>query len=356
MRCRILLVILSYLWMPLAPFPEGRAWSGQQGNLSRDQAFAALRSKSSKPNSSFQIVREFTSTNEMQDFAQRAAEEASSRHVSVSEDGIFLALLRTGGFLILETDPATGSAISLNLISGGMGGIAIIESHQVEGNVSAVVATELLKNTADFVDALLATPLSEVSGLENRFDGSHFPEDNNSDERSLFALPRAIREMKVDENETRELAALFGGINFWAIRYALSMPMYTANPYRAFRLAVEKQEALFAKFAQENNKGPDFIHDFEDLKSVQTPAQLRERISWFRRLDNFLEDAFQAENISSTFKINKSLSTVALFLGSTTTAGEVSFSVMTASGPGLIVEWKRLPTGSLAVSRIGFGE
>jgi hypothetical protein len=355
MRCRILLVILSYLFMPLAPFPEGHTCSGQQGDLSRGQALAALRSKSSKPNSSFQIVREFTSTNEMQDFAQRAAEEASSRHVGVSEDGIFLALLRTGGFLILETDPATGSAISLNLISSGTDGDAIIESKQVEGDVSAVVAKELIENTADFVDALLDTPLSRVRGLESRFYGGRFPQYGSSEEQSLFAVPSTIRDLEVADSQAGELAALQGACNFWPIRYALSMPVYAASPDNAFRLALKKYESLISEFAQKNNKGPNLIYDLADLETVRTREQLRERISWFRRLDNFLEEAFQAEYVSSTFSVNKTISTVAIQMGTITTGKELTFAVMTSAGPGVIVGWKQLPDGTFAVTELGLG-
>lgn len=356
MRRRTFLVMLSHSLMPLALFQQEHSSVGQkQGNLTPDQAFAALRSKSSKADSSFQIVREFTSSSEMHDFAKRSVEEASSRHVSVSEDGILLALLKTGGFLILEIYPATGNAISLNLISSGTDGHAIIESHQVEGNISAVLATELIDNTADFVDMLSGTRLSGVSTLEGKFNGGRFPQYSNSGDQSLFAIPRAIREIKVDESEKRELTALFGAFNFWPIRYALSMPNYAANPYGAFRLALKKREELIAEFAQKTNKGSNFIYDLEDLETVRTREQLRERVSWFRQLDNFLEETFQAEYVSATFDINKSISTVAIEIGTVTTGKEYTFAVMTSAGPGVIVGWKQLPNGAFAVTQVGLG-
>jgi len=327
----------------------------QHQNLTPDRALAELRSRASKPGSSFEVISEFTSTIDMQEFAQRSLEAASSQHVSLYGESILLDVLETGGYLILETDSTTGDAISINLVSSGTDGHVIIESHKIEGNFNAVLAKELIKKSSDFVDVLLGTPLSGVNGLESRFYESRFPQYDSSGEPSLFAIPRAIREIKDDQSEKSQLAALFGVYSLWPVRYALLMPVYSASPYGAFRLALEKQQALVNDFMQKNNKRSDFIDELEDLESVRTPKQLRERAFWFRRLDNFLEEAFEKDNVSSTFAINKRLSTIVLFLGSTRTGTEDLFSVMTCSGPGLIVNWKQLTNGSFAITQVSLG-
>src|SRR5258708_34037734 len=105
-------------------------------------------------------------------------------------------------------------------------------------------------------------------------------------------------------SRVRDLGALFGGYLFLPVRYAMTTDIYAANPSSALAAARKKNEALTEQFLQKNNKKPDFIYDLQDLESLKSPEQLRERISWLRRLDAFLEQALKAEVAPSAFEAN----------------------------------------------------
>jgi hypothetical protein len=188
MKYRVLSTILVCSAMPMVFLAKEHfsIMSPQHQNLTPDQAISAVRSKAPKSGTSFQIIREIQSSAKTQEVAQRSLQEAASRHVSLYGDGIFLNILKGGGFLILETDATTGNALSLHLISSATDGRPIIESHEVEGNVSSAQATELVGKTADFVDASLSTPPSAAGVLETRFYGGRFPEYDRSNEQKLF--------------------------------------------------------------------------------------------------------------------------------------------------------------------------
>lgn len=351
MKHRIISMMLICAITPLALVAKQSSSTGpQEERLTPERALAAVRSQSS-PGSSILIAREFPPTANIQDFAQRSLSEASSRHVCVYNEGLFLGLLEVGGFLILEVDSTTGNAISINLVSRGTTGRIAIESNKVEGTIRDIQAKELIKNTGDFVEALLRTPLSGLSLIEGKFDGGHFPEYSEFEDESFFATPQAIRALATDEPERRELAVLFGAFHFWPIRYALSEIIYPANPGAALLLGHKKHEAFVQEFVRDQKSlaPPECFPG--DLESVRTPEQLRECITWFKRLDNFLEGALQKDRIPSIFSANLSISTVPLELGAT---GPDSFSLLTL--PGLIINCRHRSQTGFAVRSISSAE
>ena len=318
--------------------------------LTCDQAIAAVRSKEPNAGASFQVIREIDSSPATQEAAHRSLHEVSLHHASLYNDGIFLDLLNTGGFLLLEVDDTTGNAISLHLVTSGTDGRAVIESRKVMGKVSADLAQELIKKTADFVDILLATPASDASTLQSKFYAGHFPGSDGPEEESFFAIPSNIRKTKADQSEIGDLAALSGAFHFWPIRYATFMPTFPANPTAGLEMAWDKEGALAKEYIRRNNEGPDFIDDLQDLKSVRTSDQVRDRIAKFRRLNNFLEKRLRAQEDPPTIAVNRSISVIVLYLGSLEPPEEISYPVMTASG--IIVDWKLLNTGDLVVARV----
>jgi hypothetical protein len=323
-----------------------------QTSLTGDRALAAIRSASPRPGTQLQILREIKATANTQEIAHRSHHEADLHHIALYGNGIFLNALNTGAFLILESDPTTGNAVSIYLVSTGSDGRPAIESHEVEG-VTAPLGAELINQTADFVDALLAVPTSKFESIERRFYGRHFPEYAGPGDRTIFAIPRSIRAIEADETQYGELAALFGGYLFWPVQYSMSTDIYAANPSSALAAARKKHEALTEQFLQKNNKKPDFIYDLQDLESLKSPEQLRERILWLRRLDDFLEQALKSQGDSSAFEANKLISLVALQLGSLTQTQE---SFLAVTSPGLVVGWRRSATGSLAVAEVSLAE
>lgn len=356
MKRRISWLVIGCVIVQFSLLAKGRpgAMTFHQTSLTPDRALAAIRSASPRSGTSLKILREVKATTSTQEIARRSHHEANLQHVALYGNGIFLNALNTGAFLILESDPTTGNAVSIYLVSSGNDGRTTIESHEVEGNLMAPLGSELVNQTADFVDALLAVPTSKFESIERRFYGGHFPEYAGPGARTIFAMPRSIRTIEAEETQYRDLAALFGGYLFWPVRYAMSTDIYAANPSSALAAARKKHEALTEQFLQKNNKKPDFIYDLQDLESLKSPEQLRERISWLRRLDDFLEQALKSEGDSSAFEANKSISLIALQLGSLYTQTQESFLAVTS--PGLVVGWRRSATGALAVAEVSLAE
>jgi hypothetical protein len=357
MKHRILWMIVSCLILQLSSFAKEREaiTKPRQTTLTPDQALAAARSATATPGTSLQVLREVHATASTRDVAQRSREESDLHHVALYGHGIFLDVLNSGGFLILESDPATESALCIYLVSSAGDGHPVIESHAVEGTVTSPLAAELVSQTAEVADALLTLPSSRLKDIEGRFSDGRFPQYERPGERSVFSIPRNLRKLKADESQYRDLAALLGGYLFWPVRYAMWTSIYAANPISALKAAHNRQEALTAQFLQKHSKRPDFIYDLQDLDALTSPEQLRDRISWLRQLDDFLDErASESEGRFPTFAANSSISILALQLGSFGNGKQDSFSSVTS--PGVIVDWKRVTPDTLAVTGISLAE
>src|SRR5260370_2408209 len=120
MRYRTLFAILISLAATLAfSAKESPSMNAQSETLTLDRAIGAIRSKSPRRGSTFQLLRELQSSTETRELAQRSMQEASSHHVALYNDGVFLDLLRNGGFFILEVDSSTATAACIHLLSTG---------------------------------------------------------------------------------------------------------------------------------------------------------------------------------------------------------------------------------------------
>jgi len=357
MRYRALFAILISLAAPLALLTKGSpSMNTQSETLTLDRAIAAIRSKSPRPRSTFHLLRELRSSAETRELAQRSLREASAHHVGLYNDGLFVNVLRSGGFLILEVDPDTDSAIWIHLVSGGADGRAVVDSHEVQGHIKSSAATDLISKNADFVDVLLADSREPVSTLESRFSGGHFPNYKEPSEEGFFGVPLGVTKLKANEADVQELAVLSGDFHLWPIRYALSLSIYPASPTNALTVARHKHQTLLQEFLRKNGKSPEFIYDLEDLESIQSVEQLRERISWFRRINDSLEEAMRTENRSPDPDVNRSISTIGLQLGAIATGAGKENSFLVVTSPGLVVAWLRPDDGPWCVTRISLAE
>jgi hypothetical protein len=326
--------------------------SVSKSKLTLDEAIAAIQSKEPHSGSSFWLIREVDSSAAMREAAQRSRDSASSQRVGPYRDGVFIELMRTGGFVILEVDDKSDHAISLHLVSRTANGDTLVESNPVDGEVSATLAQELIRETADLVDALFSAPIN-ASALESKFDGSRFPESHDPDDdetSNLFAVPSDIEKIGTDQSEIRELAVLVGAIDTWPIRYALSTPLFPADPPRAIDAGARELVSLSRQFSHRKNGNLDVVHMLQDLKSVRNSEQLRNRVSTLRLLDNFLEQKLVSPDTSMTFAANRSISTIPLKLGFNGPP-DISYVVMTSSG--IIVGWKVSSSGAPVVTRMG---
>jgi len=288
----------------------------------------------------------------MREAAQRSLDSASSHRVNLYGDGVFIELMRTGGFVILEVDDKSDHAISLHLVSRSTNRQAIVVSNPVDGEVSATRALELIGETANLVDILFSTPI-DTSALERKFDGSRFPESHDPDEdetSNLFAVPSAMENVGADQSEIREMAVLLGTVDTWPVRYAISTRILPADPYRAIEAGAQELVSLGRQFTRSNKDRLDVLDMLQDLKTVRSSEQLRNRISMLSLLDNFLEQKLVSPDASMTFAANRSISTIPLKLGFNGPP-EVLYWVMTSSG--IVVGWKVSSSGTPVVTRIG---
>ena len=322
-----------------------------ESNLTLDEAIAAIQSKEKHSGSSFRLIRELDSTPTMRIAARRSVDAASSDHVALYDNGIFVALMRTGGFVILETDNRSDTAISLHLVSQTADGRVLTESNPVQGEVRSSVAQALAAESANVVDVLFATPIN-ANAFESRFEGGRFPNSHNLDDdgtNNLFAIPDAVEKVGVDQSDVRELAVLVGTINTWPIRYALSRPIFPADPAHGLEAGFTKLVALSKEFALGNPNTLDIDRLLQGLRSIRNAEQLQTRSRQLKAFNEFLEIKLSSPD-TSTFSANRSISTIPLKLGFYGSPDD-SYAVMTVSG--IIVAWKVSSNGTPALTRIG---
>lgn len=314
--------------------------------LTPQEAIDAARRNAQKPGSLFTVLREIVANADTRRIGDQALAEAQARKIKLYGNRVLPDLLRSGGFLVAEAEPGTNNVVALHLVSLGPEGAPEDAPEPCEGVVKLADAEELVKDTAEFAELLYSTPSSEASSLESRFYRGSFPECGQSEECTLFAIPRSLLKLGAGQSEYREVAALSGGLAIWQFRYAVSMPVFAASPLAA----TQATEGPIAEFLRNNHMDPEF--DF-DLENIRTKQQLRERIDLLRRLDRFLEEALKNEGNPTLVKANLSVAAIPLGVGANTENGQVLYSTDTASG--IVIYWRRLPAGGFAVILISEG-
>jgi hypothetical protein len=321
--------------IPLAMAQDG-------SRLTAEQAIAAAH-RNAKPGSSFMVLREIVANADTRRIGDQALEQAQSKKVELFLNGILANVLRSGGFLLAETDPRTNNVIALHLVSLEPGGAPKDSWLECPGVLKLADAEELVKDTTEFVEQLYSTPSTEESSLASRFYGGSFPEGD----QSLFAIPNSLRKLGANSNEVREAAALCGGYIFWEFRYALSMPAYAVGPIAVLSAAEDRRDTLKGEFLRSNHLDPNF---HLDLDNVQSEKQLQERIELLTRLDKFLEDALKNEGDPTVVRANLPLATMPLGVEVNLSRDEGHYGSSTPSM--FVFFWDRLATGGFAVKMI----
>jgi hypothetical protein len=316
--------------------------------LTAQDAISVARRNAQKPGSSFTVLREIVANADTRRIGDQALEQARARKIKLYQNGILADVLRSGGFLLAETEPRTNNAIAFHLISLGSDGVPYDASYACDGVVKLADAAALAKDTTEFIEELYSTPMSEAVSLESRFNGGSFPEYGRSEEWSMFAVPRSLLKLGGDPNEVREAAALYGDLNILGFRYAVSMPTFAASPLAATQAAGDKLETLKAEFLRKNHMDTDFHFDLENIRSKK---QLREQIDVLRRLDTFIEQALKNEADPALVKANISVATIPLGVVADTKDDQTHYN--SGTGSLLVIYWQRLPAGGFAVRAIG---
>lgn len=321
----------------------------QEGpRLTAEQAIAAAR-RNANPGSSFTVLREIVANSDTRRIGDQALEQAQAHKIELYENGLLTNILRSGAFLLAETDPRTNNVIALHIVLLEPGGAVKDLRPECHGAVNLADAEELVKDTTEFVEHLYSTPSTEDSSLASRYYGGSFP-DGDRFPGTLFAIPNSLRKLGANPLEVQEAAALYGGYLFWAWRYALSMPAFAASPVPALSAAGHKWDTLKAEFLRSNHMDPNF---HLDLNNVQSERQLQERIELLTRLDKFLEDALKHESDPTVVRTNLSIAAMPLAVDVDLNQDEGQY---VSSSPSMLVFlWHRLATGGFAVKMITGG-
>jgi len=326
------------------------AQSGQR--LTRQEAIAAAR-RNAKPESLFTVLREILADDNTRRIGNQALEQAQTQKIPLYKNGFFSDLLRSGGFLLAETEPQTNSVIAFYLIALSREGTPNIVQYECYGTVKLPDAEDLANKATELAAALYSIPLSEATSLESRFYGGSFPECAESGECTLFAIPRSLLKVKADQSGYREVAALHGSLELLGLRYAASMTSFSANPLLATQEAADKLETLKAEFFRTNHidAGLDV-----QLKDIRNPKQLRERTDLLKRLDSFLETALNIDPDSAILKANISVATIPLQIGQDGPMGNGQPLYGSGTASLMVIHWQRLSAGGFAVKMISEAE
>jgi len=314
-------------------------------HLTAEQAITAAR-RNAKSGSSFTVLWEVIANADTRRIGDLALEQAQAHKIELYENGILVNILRSGGYLLAETDPRTNNMIATHFVLLEAGGAVKDTRTECHGVVKLAEAEELVKDTTEIVEKLDSTPSTEESSLESRFYGGSFP-DGDQFPDDLFAVPNSLRKPGANPNEVREAAALYWGYLFWALRDALSMPAFAASPAAAEDAAEKKRDTLKTEFLKSNNMDPKI--NLFDFDNIQNERQLQERIELLTRLDRFLEDSLRKEADPAVVRPNFSVLTMPLRV-------DVDLNqegqYVSTSPPKSLFLWHRLATGGFAVKEI----
>ncbi len=304
------------------------------GMVTEDQALSTLRSRSA-PDVGFLVVVKMQPTSEAGRISQESLVEARSKHLNLYEDGVFVNLMRAGGYLILEFDKKTDSATKLHLVTSDAAGRIVVQPGDVHGDLKREEALTIIDKSAGFSEAFFSSPESRMDELLTKFGGPGAA-FGIPDGQGYLALPETVKGLTTRPGELLELTGLSNGIALWTIRHALAMPVYAANPIAAVQDTNHELSSLVREFrpAIGQNDSLDFIDHLIDLHSIRTRDELEIRLASLRELSSFLDERSPLPVQSLTYKANVSISTIPLnvlvklgtarFFGATTAPGLIS--------------------------------
>jgi len=324
----------------------------QQGQRLTSQEAIAAAHHNAKPGSNFTVLREIVADENTRRIGVQALKQARAHRLKLYENGIFAHLLMSGGYLIAETEPQTNKTLAFHLISLGfdgspMGSVIDCTGDADFGVVNLNDAKILAKDTAEFTETVYSTPLSEITSLESKFYGGHFPVCGTED-CGLFSIPRSLLKLGADQSEYREAAVLYDYLALLFFRYAVSMPMFSANPPATTQAAADKMEKAEAELLRNNHMDPDFDYGLEYISSAE---QLRQRIDLFKKLVRLWDEALKNETDPALVKANISIATIPLGVGPYSLDGKTTlYGSGTASL--IVIYWQRLSAGVFAINTL----
>ena len=323
------------------------------GMITDDQALAALRAHGA-PGAGFVVAIKMQPTSEAQRLSQESLVEARSNHLDLYEDGVFLNLMRAGGYLILEFDQKTETATRLHLVTSDAAGEVVVQSRDVHGDLKKEEALTIISKSAGFSEEFFSSPESRMDELLVKFGGPGAA-GGIPDGQGYFAIPEPVRQLTTRPGELLELTGLSNGLALWTIRHALAKPVYAASPIAAVRDANHELSSLVGEFrspgGQQSNL--DFVDHLIDLHSISTNAELETRLATLRKLSAFLDERAPLPLESATYRANVSVSTFPLEL---LVEQDDSRFYGATTAPGLISVWEYGKNGGLVLKGLSVAE
>jgi hypothetical protein len=313
--------------------------------LTAEQSIATAR-HNAKPGSSVTILWKIAADADRQRIGGQALEQAQTQKIDLFENGILINILRSGGYLLAETDSRTNNIVATHHVLLEVGGAVKDVRTECHGAVKLADAEELVKATVDLVKQIYSTSSIDELSLASRFCDGSFPDANQFPD-DLFAIPHLLRKPGAKPDKVREAAALYWGYLFWPARYALSMPAFAANPAATGDAAEKKRNTLKADFLRRNKLDPNM--NLIDLDNIQSEGQLQERIELLTRLNRFLEDSLRKE--ADPVVVGANLS-VLLMPSNVDVDLNQAGQYVSSSPPKYMFLWGRVATGGFAVKEI----
>ena len=343
---RVAIICFACLIMLFMSGGSSLAMAEEFPHLTADQAIAAAR-RNATPGSSVTILWKIIANADTRRIGGQALEQAQAHKIELYGEGSLVNLLRSGGYLLAETNPRTNDMVATHLVLMEAGGAVKDVESKCHGAVKLADAEELVKDTAELVKQMHSTPSTEESSLADRFYGGNFP-DGHQFPDSLFTIPDSLRKPGFNPNEVREAAALFWGYLSWPSRYALSMPAFAISPASAENAAEKERDKLKAEFLQSNNMDSN-INLVDLLDNIQSERQLQESIELLTKLNRFLEDSFRRK--ADPVIVGANLSILTMPLSVDVDLNQVGQYVST-SPPRSLFLWSRVASGGFAVKEI----
>jgi hypothetical protein len=321
--------------------------------MSEEQALSILRARATSREVAFVVARRLEPGPGDERVAQRALDEARSRHVSLFADGLFVNLMRAGGALALEYDARSDRTVKLHLVAADESGRPVLRSWDASGDVTRSEALLLIRKSEDFSRAFFNSRGPRVDSLLSEFGGKDVAALDVASLDGYFEIPESVARVAQQREQLLRLIGLDATVNLWPERHALAMPIYAASPETALKGAVDQLFALAKEFLARRGKGLDSIGELTDPHSIHTSAELVERLQWLADLNSFLNERSPLPVDSALYQANVRISTIPLYL----TAEEQPFrwyQVMTL--PQLISVWSPDKSGGLALIGVSEGE
>jgi hypothetical protein len=321
--------------------------------MSEEQAISTLRTGTTNREVEFIMARKFQPAPGDERIAQKALDEARSRHVGVFADGLFVSLMRAGGFVFLEYDARSERATKVYLIAADEYGRPILHSWDASGDIIKGDALLLIRKSEDFSKAFFNSGDASVDSLLSEFGGKDVAALDVASLYGYFEIPNSVAKVAKQRDQLLRLIGLDATVNLWPERRALAMPIYAASPETALKGARDQMLALAKEFLTRQGKDLDSIDELTDPHSIRTSPELAERLQWLADFTSFLNERSPLALDSALYQANVRISSIPLTL-----TVEVKparwYQVLTL--PDLISIWTPGERGGVALIGVSEGE